>query len=820
MAGETDLVLKEDDPDEIPDLKPFEGKLVEITGVEGKIEPESSEEGALEPLDINGIKGRVLEWIADADKYAVESFSGEVIPVSEENLLEYDPPDPEDGGFDLCWYSQANSLDSGMFAAMMASHLEKKGCCVVQTFLGGAGCQQAMDIANQLQYWSVMGPEYQQEYLGREEVAEKTAWLYNDGVFILNMDEFEAVSGSEASSALELCDQTFTCIASHLFPYAPNFEDAEQQFTPWGRTNGLVRMSFGSSEEKSALDVKTMTEEAELEAHSQLSESKKLCMMYLIDAEGGSLTLHAEAGDVVIPLQPNQSKVVVFREDQMSYSYAPTGRHLALQAWLVDEPQIYKDQVETLRNIDGPEEPPGQRINIMSMQTEYPGNASDPDAAWCFYFAGTDGQQHIPPMRWDVDVYYRNVHTPGYSMSNHGSFLTDAEITSFDNTFFNFDEKYTKMMPPHHRINSEIGYQVLHSAGFRREMLKGAWMGVFTGDSGSDFTQMQLGGRMDPRLGVGMDKLFFENSFNCAAAGRLSWLFGMVGPVSTAETACSSSLVATGVAHMHMRWVNDDQIKTSMNQHVKQSLVLGTNTLVGAGSYIFLSGPGMLTHEGRCFTFNASADGYARGEGGGGLFMRTCSNSLEAMGRLAMMIGSCVNQDGRSASMTAPHGPSQSEVIKASMTEAGLMPNMVSIAECHGTGTALGDPIEIGSLKAIMSKGRGDSPLLTTSAKSNLGHLECGAGMCGILKCVLMLRHSIGVPNNHLCEINPHLDIDGFPIGLEVEGIDFGCNSGLTGVSSFGFGGTNARIDLWGHSVVGQRSCMSGSVMKLRTVFM
>merc|ERR1712125_120173 len=155
----------------------------------------------------------------------------------------------------------------------------------------------------------------------------------------------------------------------------------------------------------------------------------------------------------------------------------------------------------------------------------------------------------------------------------------------------------------------------------------------------------------------------------------------------------------------------------------------------------------MLTHRGRCFTFNDSADGFARGEGCGAVQLKVCEDSIAAMGRFAMLIGSAINQDGRSASMTAPHGPSQQDVIRASMREAGLDASMVTIAECHGTGTALGDPIEIGSLRGTMAKGRGAEALLCTSAKSNIGHLEAGAGMAGVIKCVSMLRSSCGSPN-------------------------------------------------------------------------
>lgn len=389
--------------------------------------------------------------------------------------------------------------------------------------------------------------------------------------------------------------------------------------------------------------------------------------------------------------------------------------------------------------------------------------------------------------------------------------MDDEVIEGFDNRFFGVDADEAAMMAPKDRIALEVGYETLHRAGYRQDTLRRLDMGVFHGDSGSDWTSL-LSGIVTPTR--------WDYELNSVCCSRLSWIFGMVGPCSTAETACSSSLVATGIAHMSMRSPAEDQPKTGFSSGSRNSLVVGLNTLVGAGSYISLSGPGMLTHKGRCFTFDHSADGYARGEGVGGFVLKKCVHAYDAMGRLGMLVGSCINQDGRSASMTAPHGPSQQDVIRASMREGGLDASMITIAECHGTGTSLGDPIEVGSLRGVMKKDRGETPLLTTSAKSNIGHLEAGAGMAGIIKCITMLRSSVGAPNCHLTEFNPHLDISGFPVVMEIEAVDFGHNSGLSGVSSFGFGGTNARADMWGHAVKGHRTATTGSVLKTRQIFL
>jgi len=339
--------------------------------------------------------------------------------------------------------------------------------------------------------------------------------------------------------------------------------------------------------------------------------------------------------------------------------------------------------------------------------------------------------------------------------------------------------------------------------------MKGWQCGVFVGDSGSDWDSVHFnhGGNL---------QYAFAGRERCVCAGRLSHIMGMNGPLSTSETACSSSLVACGIAQMNMRKVREGQQVASLNSNLYHGLVIGTNTLIGPFSYISLSGPGMLTSMGRCFTFDHSADGFARGEGIGAIKLKVCENEIDSIDRVAILIGCCVNQDGRSASMTAPHGPSQQEVIRNSMREGGLQTNMITIAECHGTGTALGDPIEVGALRGVMRSDR-DIPLLKTSAKTNIGHLEAAAGIAGLIKCIMMLQYCTGAPNCHLLVLNPHLDVNGYPVYFQTEAMDFGHNSGLTGVSSFGFGGTNARADVWGHAAHGARYSITGTTLKSRS---
>merc|ERR1719401_1787894 len=240
-----------------------------------------------------------------------------------------------------------------------------------------------------------------------------------------------------------------------------------------------------------------------------------------------------------------------------------------------------------------------------------------------------------------------------------------------------------------------------------------------------------------------------------------------------------------------------------MSARIYESVTGGVCTQIGPGSYIGMCGLNMISPVGRCFTFDESGDGYQRGEGVGLMYLKASDSDEDYWQQSAVMLGCCINQDGRSASMTAPNGPSQQACISASMREAGLEARMINLAECHGTGTALGDPIEVGALRNVMEPR--DMALCLTSSKSNIGHLEGGAGSAGLLKCILMLVAGTCPPNAHCRQLNPHLAVSGFPCFFDTEAIDTLMNSALTGVSSFGFGGTNGRCDIWGQARVGSR---------------
>merc|ERR1712151_1073263 len=267
--------------------------------------------------------------------------------------------------------------------------------------------------------------------------------------------------------------------------------------------------------------------------------------------------------------------------------------------------------------------------------------------------------------------------------------------------------------------------------------------------------------------------------------------------MGTIDTACSASLVCTHTGKLY--------ILHNMYDAVEAVVVCGVNLSISPYTYIGGCGSGMHSKLGRCFTYDFSADGYARGEATAACSIKLTPFSRED-GHIALLAGSQVNQDGRSASLTAPNGPSQERCNLAVIKEVGIKPREIDTTECHGTGTSLGDPIEIGAYRKVMAPDPREEPVTITSSKSNIGHCEGSAGVSGLLKCCLMCTYGEGTPNVHLSCLNPHLDMDGFPGVITSEGCIFKGVHSFNGVLSFGFGSTNACAQLYGPNVMTSRA--------------
>ena len=406
-------------------------------------------------------------------------------------------------------------------------------------------------------------------------------------------------------------------------------------------------------------------------------------------------------------------------------------------------------------------------IAIIGMGCRFPGSSS-PEDFWRILQNGNDAITAVPSGRWDSSQYP--------SATRHGGFLDTIDL--FDPLFFGISPREAECMDPQQRLLLEVTREALESAFLPPDTLAGTKTGVFVGISSHDYADRQRG-ELAFYLGTG--------NAQSIAANRISYTFDLRGPSLSVDTACSSSLVAVHQACQSLRHGESDT-----------AIVGGVNIILSPDLSCIFSQAGMLAENGRCKTFDASADGYVRGEGCGVVILKRLSDALaDGNPILASIRGSAVNQDGRSNGLTAPNGISQQAVIRAALTNGKIHPDQVGYVEAHGTGTFLGDPIEYNSLVNVFSpRSSNSSPCYVGSVKTNIGHLEAAAGIAGLIKAVLMLKYAQIPPNLHLKELNPHLPANSFPMTVprHLEPWEEHEHPRIAGVSSFGFGGTNAHV--------------------------
>jgi len=422
-------------------------------------------------------------------------------------------------------------------------------------------------------------------------------------------------------------------------------------------------------------------------------------------------------------------------------------------------------------------------IAVVGMGCQYPGDCDSPESYWSFLRRGGFAVSEIPAGRWPQDIYDPDPRAPGKSTSRWGGFLSDPFPKAFDAAFFDIPPKEARALDPQQRLLLEVVWRACEDAGFVPTPDIGRPVGVFVGISTADYHGAQL---WRPGL-TEIDHFTATGASFAAAAGRLSYVFGFEGPCLAIDTACSSSLVAVHQACQALRL-----------GECEAAVVAGVNALLAPNLYVCLTAMGMMSADGRCKAFDASGDGYVRAEGCGALVLKTAAQArLDGDRILALIRGSAVNQDGRSNGLTAPRRQAQVQVIRRALDHAGLSPDEVDYVETHGTGTPLGDAIELGALIETYGAGRNpSSPLLVGSVKTNIGHLEAGAGMAGLIKTIQSMRHGELPPHLHLN--NPTPDINWADVALKVPTrLTPWPQSGhprRAAVSAFGFSGTNAHV--------------------------
>ncbi|HXA52886.1 MAG TPA: type I polyketide synthase, partial [Candidatus Acidoferrum sp.] len=437
--------------------------------------------------------------------------------------------------------------------------------------------------------------------------------------------------------------------------------------------------------------------------------------------------------------------------------------------------------LQTMRaRMDEMERARTEPIAVIGIGCRFPG-APNPDAFWKLLRDGVDAVTEVPRSRWNIDDYYDpDPDAVGKMCTRYGAFL--PEVDRFDPYFFGISPREADSMDPQQRLVLEVAWESLEHAGQCAEALAGSSTGVFLGICTNDYASLFASPtRIDTYMSTG-------NALS-VVAGRVSYLLGLQGPSMMVDTACSSSLVAVHLAVQSLRTGESDL-----------ALAGGVNLILSPLTTIALSRLRAMAPDGRCKAFDASGNGFVRGEGCGIVVLKRLSDALAAGDRIhAVIRGSAVNQDGRSAGLTAPSGPAQEAVVRLALANGGVAPGQVGYIEAHGTGTPLGDPVEVRALASVLGKGRAPGrPFAMGSVKTNIGHLEAAAGVAGLIKSVLALSHDEIPPSLHFHTPNPHIAWSDIPAVVPRERMPWprSAEPRVAGVSSFGFSGTNAHVVL------------------------
>lgn len=420
-----------------------------------------------------------------------------------------------------------------------------------------------------------------------------------------------------------------------------------------------------------------------------------------------------------------------------------------------------------------------QPVAVLGMGCRFPGGCSNADEYFDLLLEGGDAIRDRPPQA--RPGWPESARAGDFPFPPAGYLLDD--VYGFDPEFFGISPREAESIDPQHRLLLEVAWEALEDAGLNPKGLEGTRTGVFVGLAGNDYAHLQLS---SPRARELVHSHFASGIGDSMASGRLAYLLGLQGPAVTVDTACSSSLMAVHLACQSLRLGESDLVVAG-----------GTNLILSGDLTRAFASSQMLAADGRCKTFDESADGFARGEGCGAVVLKRLSDAQRDGDRILGLIrATAANQDGPSSGLTAPNGPAQEDVIRTALKSGSLVPTDVDYVEAHGTGTSLGDPIEVGALGAVFFDRPRDNPLWVGSVKSNVGHLEAAAGVAAFIKAIQIVRRGEIPPQLHFHLPSSHVPWGSIALRIPTARAHLASpgRPRRVGISSFGFSGTNVHV--------------------------
>ncbi|RAH59477.1 polyketide synthase [Aspergillus piperis CBS 112811] len=421
-------------------------------------------------------------------------------------------------------------------------------------------------------------------------------------------------------------------------------------------------------------------------------------------------------------------------------------------------------------------------LAVVGIALRFPGEAVSPESFWNLILSGRAAAKDIPSYRYNIDAWFHPDYAQTDRLSQRQAYFMEGDISRFDAGFFSISAAEAEAMDPQHRLALETAYHALEDAGYSIESVSGSKMAVYTGTFGHDYQRLQAKDLMTiPKghaTGTGANML----------PNRISWFYDLKGPSSHVDTACSSSLMALHLA-----------CQSIWNGESSMGMAMGFNAILGLDTVLAMDNLGILSKDGRSFSFDERGNGYGRGEGAGALIVRPLRDAIENGDSIRAVIRSTgSNQDGKTPAITQPSMERQEELYRETYQKAGLGLDVTRYVEGHGTGTAVGDPIEARAIGNTFRAYRSsDDPVYLGSVKSTIGHLEGASGVAGVIKAILAVEKGIIPPNTDLQTLNPRIDEEFLHIKVPRKAIPWP----ITGVrrasvSSFGFGGTNVHVVL------------------------